>query len=199
MTMPVGTTMKRTELVLKEMVSVVQSEIQGYENIVLSVGSSRGRGGSYTGSLEITLPETDKQIDGPAAIQNKLRPYLNQFPEATFAFSAGRRMRSSSPVDIAIRSNDLDLASATALEIRDLLKTSLPQVEDPVSSMEDGGPEYRIVLDSDRAAALGISTSRVISTISDLIEGDSPTSYWKNGEELDIVVQLRGERQNNSD
>ncbi len=193
LTMPVGTAMRRTELVLKEMVKIVESEIRGYENIVLSVGSSRGSGGSYTGSLEITLPDTDSQIDNPAAIQSKLRPYLNQFPEASFAFSAGRRMSSSSPVDIEISSNDLDLASASALEIRDLLKKNLSQLEDPESSMEDGGPEYRIALNSDRAAALGISTSRVISTISNLVDGETPTSYWKNGEELDIVVQLRKE------
>ena len=191
LTMPVGTTMERTELVLEEMVRIVEAEVKGYENIILSVGEDRGSGGSYTGSLEITLPSTDKQIDGPAAIQSKLRPHLSEFPEASFAFSSGRRMSSSSPVDIEIHSNDLDLASESALQIRDLLKNNLPQIEDPESSMEDGAPEYRIVLDSDRAAALGIDSSDVISTISDLIDGDTPTSYWKNGEELDIVVQLR--------
>lgn len=190
LTMPMGTTMERTELMLQEMRKIIESEIQGYENLILSVGASRGEGGSYTGSLEITLPDMDKQIDNPATIQNKLRPYLDQFPEAAFSFSAGRRMSSTSPVDIEVHSDDLDLASENALIIRDLLKENIAEVEDPVSSMENGGPEYRIVINSDRAAALGINTSTVISTISDLVDGNKATTYWKDGNELNVVVQL---------
>jgi len=190
LTMPVGTSLERTELFLQEMRKIVESEIKGYENLILTVGSSHGSGGTYTGSLEITLPNTQNQIDNPTDIKNKLSKYLNQFPEATFSFSSGRRMQSSSPVDVEIHSDDLDLASQTALEIRDLLKENISQVVNPVSSMEDGGPEYRIHLDTERASALGITTSQVATTIQNLIDGDTPTTFWIDGEELDVVVAL---------
>ncbi|MDA3955400.1 efflux RND transporter permease subunit [Oceanispirochaeta sp.] len=191
LTMPVGTSLERTELFIQEMRQIVENEVKGYENLILNIGSSGGGGGNtYTGSIEITLPPVGKQIDTPTDIQRKIRPFLNQYPEATFAFSAGRWMRTSSAVDIEIFSNDLDLASRTALEIRDLLKENLPQVEDPVSSMEDGGPEFRILIDTDRASALGLNSSTVASTIKTLVDGQTATTYWKDGNELDVLVQL---------
>jgi HAE1 family hydrophobic/amphiphilic exporter-1 len=194
LTMPVGTSLERTELFIQEMRQIVENEVKGYENLILNIGSSGGGGGNtYTGSIEITLPPVGKQIDTPADIQRKIRPFLNQYPEATFAFSAGRWMRTSSAVDIEIFSNDLDLASRTALEIRDLLKENLPQVEDPVSSMEDGGPEFRILIDTDRASALGLNSSTVASTIKTLVDGQTATTYWKDGNELDVLVQLNPE------
>jgi HAE1 family hydrophobic/amphiphilic exporter-1 len=193
LTMPVGTSLERTELFIQEMRQIVEDEVEGYENLILNIGSSRNGGNSYTGSIEITLPPVGQQIDTPSDIQNKIRPYLNQFPEATFAFSAGRWMQTSSAVDIEIYSNDLDLASRTALEIRDLLKENIPQVEDPISSMEDGGPEYRILIDTDRASALGLDSSTVASTIKNLVDGQTPTTYWKSGTEMDVLVQLNSE------
>lgn len=190
LTMPMGTTLERTEIFIQEMRKIVEEEVEGYENLILNIGSGSS---TNTGRIEINLPELGSQIDTPSDIQNKLRPYLNQFPEATFSFSSGRRMRSSSTVDIEIYSNDLDLASETALEIRDLLKENLPQVEDPVSSMEDGGPEYRIRINTDRASALGLSSSTIASTIRNLVDGKTATTYWKDGTELDIHVQLNEE------
>jgi len=186
LTMPQGTTMERTEVFLQEMRKNVEKEVTGYKNIILNV--SQG-----SGSIQINLPPPAEQTQTPSDIQKKLRPYLNQYPEATFTFSAGRWMRSSSPVDIEIYSDDLALAGKTALEIRDLLKENIPEVEDPVSSLEKGGPEYRIVIDPDRASALGLSSSTVASTIKDLVNGKTATTYWKNGNELDVVVKLRKE------
>jgi len=186
LTMPEGTTMERTELFLQEMRKNVEKEVKGYTNIIMNVNQG-------SGSIEINLPPPAKQTDKPADIQNKLRPYLNQYPEATFAFSAGRWMRSSSPVDIEIYSDDLALADRTAIQIRDLLKENIPEVEDPVSSMEKGGPEYRIVIDPDRASALGLSSSGVASTIRELVNGRTATTYWKNGNELDVLVRLKEE------
>ncbi|MDC7232899.1 MAG: efflux RND transporter permease subunit, partial [Spirochaetales bacterium] len=194
LTMPVGTTLERTELFIQEMRQIVEDEVEGYENLILSIGSGgRGSSNSYTGSIEINLPPLDQQIDSPSVIQAKLRPYLNQFPDAQFSFSAGRRMSSSSPVAIEIFSNDLDLASDTALVIRDLLRDNIPEVEDPASSMEDGGPEYRIVIDTDRAASFGLSSTTVSATIKNLIDGNTATTFWKDGNELDVLVQLNEE------
>ncbi len=192
LTMPVGTTLDRTELFLMEMRKIVEEEVEGYTNIIVNVGSS-GFGSSATneGRIQINLPPPGEQTDSPTDIQNKIRPYLNEYPEATFAFSAGRRMSSSSPIDIEIYSNDLDLASQSAIEIRDLLRANFPQIKDPESSMEDGAPEYKINIDTDRASAMGLTSSGIASTIKDLLDGRTATTYWLEGTELDVKVRLR--------
>lgn len=192
LTMPVGTTLERTRSVLFDMQRIVEEEIDGIENLVLNAGSNR-RGTTYTGSIEIMLPQPEDQIDNPAAIKTKLKPYLNQFPDAVFAFSAGRRMGSSNPVDIEIFSDDLDLAAETALKIRDLLLQQFQAVEDPVSSMENGAPQYRLVIDHERAAALGLSVSDIAGTVYTMLSGRTATTYFYEGEELDVHVELADE------
>jgi HAE1 family hydrophobic/amphiphilic exporter-1 len=193
LTMPVGTALERTESVLKELARFAESEIEGYEDIILSAGAVKGDGGSYTGLLEITLPDADSQIDDPAEIQSKLRPWLKRYPEASFSFSSGRSMSSASPVDIEIRSDDLELAGRCAVEIRNLLKKDLPLVVDPESSLENGAPEYRIVIDNDRAAAMGLSPGRIASELDGLVDGLTPISYWSGGDELDVILRLTEE------
>ncbi|MBI9105330.1 MAG: efflux RND transporter permease subunit [Spirochaetales bacterium] len=189
LTMPIGTTLERTQSVLFDMQRIIEEEVDGIENLVLQAGSN-WNSTSYSGSIEMLLPQPAKQIDNPAAIKNKLKPYLNQFPDAVFAFSAGRRMGSSSPVDILIYSDDLDLASETALKVRDLLLEQFPKVEDPVSSMENGAPQYRVVIDHERAAALGLSVSDIAGTIYTMLKGRTATTYFYRGEELDVHVEL---------
>jgi HAE1 family hydrophobic/amphiphilic exporter-1 len=189
LTMPVGTTLDRTQSVLLDMQRIIDEEIDGIDNLVLTAGSNRN-GISYTGSIEMMLPQPEDQIDNPASIKNKLRPYLNQFPDAVFAFSAGRRMGSGNPIDILIYSNDLDLASDTALTVRDLLLEQFPMVEDPLSSMENGAPQYRLVIDHERAASLGLSVSDIAGTIYTMLSGRNATTYFYEGEELNVHVEL---------
>ena len=192
LTMPIGTSLDTTENVIMAMKDIIESEVEGYKNLIVTAGSGGwGSRSSYRGTIEITLPDLEDQIDDPAAIKSKLRPYLDEFPDATFEFSSGRRFGGSSdPVDIEIISSDLTLAGETAAEIRDLL-FELPQVVDPVSSLESGAPEYRIVINKDRAAVMGLTVTSVASAINNLVDGVTPVTYWQDGEELDVVVQLK--------
>lgn len=193
MTMPVGTSLDRTETTLISMKSIIENEIEGYKNMILSVGSSGRRSGSktYTGSIEITLPEIENQIESPDEIKNKLRPHLTQFPGAQFGFSAGRGFNSGSAVDIILASENMDTISLLSRNIRDLLANNMAQVVDPISSLEGGAPEYKIEIDEDRASSLGLSVSDVASAISAYIEGLTPTSMWYEGDELDVILRLQ--------
>ncbi|WP_020612100.1 efflux RND transporter permease subunit [Sediminispirochaeta bajacaliforniensis] len=189
LTMPVGTALDSTEAVLMEMRKTIEKEIKGYENIIITVESGEG-------SIEIMLPDLEDQIDNPTTIKKKLRPYLNEIPNASFKFPSGRGFGGTSdPVDIEVISSDLTLAGETASKIRDLIR-DLPQIVDPLSSLENGAPEYRIVIDKDRAAALGLTVSDVASAVSDLVDGDAPVTYWLNGDELDVLVRLKEEDRN---
>lgn len=193
LTMPVGTSLERTEQSLISMKNVIEDEVQGYEYILLSVGSEGGRSGdkTYVGSIEIILPQLEDQTDSPTAIIAKLRPYLNQFAGAQFEFSAGRGFRQGSEVDIILYGNDMDSLTDFSFAIRDLLDEQMPQVEDPLSSLDGGVPEYQIDIDKDRASSLGISVSDVATAVSAYVEGLTPTTMWYGDEELDLQVRLR--------
>ena len=194
LTMPVGTALDHTEAVLLDMKEIIETEIKGYKNLIVTAGSGGfGSTSTYKGSIEITLPDLENQIDDPTIIKKKLKPFLTEFPNATFEFSSGRRFGGTSdPVDIEIISSDLTLAGNAAAEIRDLI-LNIPQVVEPVSSLENGAPEYQIVIDKDRAASLGLTMTEVATAVNYYVDGITPVTYWYNGEELNVTLQLKEE------
>lgn len=190
--MPVGTTLDRTEEVLLQMKGIVEDEIEGYENIIVTVGGGR-QGGTSGGSIEITLPQPEDQTMTAMEVQNAIRPYVTAFPDAEFTFSAGRGFGTGSAIDVTVASDNLDLAYETAEEIREVIQAQVPTAEDVETDLDDGVPEYRIVVDKDRAAMYGLTVRTVASTIDELVDGSTPTSYWDEATELDVIVQLAEE------
>ncbi len=191
LTMPVGTSLARTEEVIFAMAELVEENVDGYEKLTASTGG-RG-GGTNTGSIRIVLPQPEEQIQSPAEIQTELRKFINLFPDAEFTFSAGRGFGAGAAIDVIVQSDNLDLASETAAEIKELIKANVPGAEDPVTDLDDGVPEYRVVIDKDRAAAYGLTVSGIALAIDTLVDGSTPTTYWEGGTELDVIVQLAEE------
>jgi len=194
-TMPVGTRLGVTDAVVNQLEEIAKSEIKGYENIIVNVGGKSffGLGGvsTNTATLTVTLPEYKKRIDKAATIKTKLRKHFNDFPSATFAFVAQQGMGgSSTPIDIQIKTDDLELGRKTALTIRDLLKAHVPEVTEPVADTKDGQPQIEVAIDRDRAQALGINLSAVGQEIRASIDGLTSGRITRNGRDTDIVVIL---------
>ena len=193
-TLPVGSTLEATEEVLSRISRIVEEEVEGYEHISMSVGGRRGpsSSGSHQGTVRITLPSLEDQIMSPKEIQNIIRKHLDSFPDAEVTLSSGRGF-GGSPIDIVVYSDSIDLAEQTAADIRDLIRDNIPQAVDPVTDLDDGTPEYRLVIDRDRAATYGLTVSAIASTINSLVDGSTPTTIWDNATELDVVMRLSGE------
>ncbi len=186
-TMPVGTSIERTEEVVLRMKKVVEEQVAGYERLIVEVG------GSSSGSIQIMLPQPEEQIRKPSEIQSDLRPFITLFPDAEITFSSGRGFGGGSPVDVIVFADDLETAYETAATIRDLIAARVPQAVNPSTDLDEGVPEYRIVIDKERASIYGLTTSSIASTINTLIDGSTPTTYWESGTELDVTVRLAEE------
>ncbi len=192
LSMPEGTTSSVTQSNLFAMVEIVEREVREYEDIIVRVWGS-------SGSIEISLPDPEFQTQSTAEIMTALRSYLTEFPSAIFTFTAGRRFGSRSAVDVSVLSQDVDLSEQVADEIVEILRT-VPDVLDPVSSLEAGGPELQISVDRDRAAALGISLTTLGGEVQALLNGVTATTFRLKGEEMDIKLVLdEGDRSNLTD
>ena len=88
-TLPEGTTLSMTESVLRELEAHARDDINGYQDIIVTVGGGGmfGNGGTNSGSLQISLPDADQQIDDMVTVQEKLRLYFDLYPAASFSFS----------------------------------------------------------------------------------------------------------------
>jgi len=195
-TLPTGTTFEETKKVILGMEKYVYEEVQGYKNITTSIGSGGGgwrSGGTNSGSIQITLPETEKRIDSVQDIQNKLRAHFNEFPGVNMSFRAGwRGQMFGSDIDIVLRTEDLDAALDVADQICEVIKAN-GECGEPSISMTRGLPQVELQVDRTLAYQFGVDINTVATAINAAINGSSAGVYRKDGKDYSIVVSYRPE------
>jgi hydrophobic/amphiphilic exporter-1 (mainly G- bacteria), HAE1 family len=96
------------------------------------------------------------------------------------------------PLQVAIRGEDIPTLKRYAGELkRELYKVR--GIVDVEAAMEQDLPEYRLSVDRERAAATGLGTSAVASTLGVLIGGQAVSTYEdETGEAVDVRMRLPG-------
>ena len=94
------------------------------------------------------------------------------------------------PLQIGIRGDDIPTLKRYAGEIKRELYT-VPGIVDLEASMEQDLPEYRLLVDRQRAAATGLDTNAVVSTVGVLVGGEAVSTYEdETGEAVDVRLRL---------
>ena len=190
-TLPVGTTLTQTQEIVGQMQSILEKEVQGYKTIITSIGGGRN-GSSYSGSVQVNLPESDKQIDNDEAVKNKMRAHFGEFTDVKFSFGRGMSQMSGADLDVVIRSASLDAAMDVAKKVSQVME-GISDIGEPSIDTTEGLPQVEIEIDRERAYNFGVNVNTVANEINASIEGKSATVYRKDGEEYTVYVMLRPE------
>jgi len=200
-TCPMGTPVDETRATLQRLEAYAKENLpkNAYINLRINAGSAGGIAGrlggsnSNTGSLRIAVPKNYK--DRPMTndqIKAVMRPYFNNFPGTTITFnSSSGSMGLTSPVDIVVRSDDLVKGKSIADRIANLLRTNVPDVTEPLVSLNDGLPEVELVIDREKMYSLGLDTYTVGNEIQAAVNGVVATEYQENGENYDVLLIYR--------
>ena len=192
-TMAVGTPLEETREVVFAFEDIVKNELKGYEIITTTIGKGGRTSASNRGSIQITLPESDKQIDSALDMQKKLRAHFEDYPGVTFYFNAGMRgQMMGSDIDIAIRSDDMD----ASLQVADWLSQAIDSIQDTGEasiSMDRGLPQVELVIDRERAYAFGVDVTTVAKEINYAINGTTACVYRNGGKDYNVVVLYQAE------
>jgi HAE1 family hydrophobic/amphiphilic exporter-1 len=193
-TLPMGTPLAETEAVLRRLEEIVKTEINGYENLVLSAGGGGMfgmGGGTNSGSLRINLPKYEYRVETAEEIKEKLRQHFNSFPGVSFSFSSGMNMMGGgSAVDIVIRIDDLVKGKGLADTIADMLKARLDDVTEPQVDLQDGLPQIEVLLDREKMYSLGLNAFTIGNEIKAAVDGVTATRYKSTGKDYDVVLIL---------
>jgi HAE1 family hydrophobic/amphiphilic exporter-1 len=194
-TLPLGTALAETEATLWTLQSIVEREVDGYEQIILSAGGGgmMGMGGSNSnqGSLRISLLPFDQRIDRADDIKEKMRKHYTEFPGVEFGFSAGNMMMmGGGAIDVVIRTDDLVKGKAIAERIAELIRTRLDSATEPTVDLTDGLPQIEIALDRDRIYDQGLNTVTIGNEIKAAVDGITATRYKEGGNDYDVVLIL---------
>ncbi len=196
--LPVGTRLEVTKDTVFQLEEAVRRELDGlYENLIVRAGGRAlfglGAVRTNTGRITITLPPAGIRKITSREVQNRLRPYFNDYPSAVFSFTQGGGGGpgfGASPIDIVIKALDLDTLATTGLQILDLVKEKVPEVTEPKLNLLQGLPQLDVTVRRDRLSDLGLNAFSVGQEVRASIDGVTASRYRVAGREKDIVVIL---------
>lgn len=187
--LPIGTQLSETKAVLNQLEDIITHEVNGYKTIISTAGSGTS---SYSGSIQIQLPDSDEQIDDDVTIQNKLRAHFGDFPaDVRLSFRQGTaRQMAGSDIELKVRSDSLDLALQVANQLESVMD-DMTDIGEVTIDTEEGLPSVVIDIDRQRAYAFGVDVTTVAREINYAIDGVTATTYRKDGKEYDVKVMYQ--------
>ena len=124
----------------------------------------------------VLAAEARKRIAGIAGIIPSVEMQSDEFAEK--------------PVMVSIRGEEIPLLKKYAAELKRSV-LAIRGVEDVEVTLELDLPEYRLVVERERAADAGLSTPAIARTVGALVGGQAVTTYEdEEGEAVDVRVRL---------
>lgn len=183
---------------LRSMYSVSGQTDKG---VLTTVGFKEGTNTSTIGA-KLVLPEKRKR--SASQIAKIIRQKIAQIPEVEKVRVVGGSilldalLGNSKPIEVKITGNNLDDMELTAAKVDKKLR-QLPFLVNLGSSVDKGKPEIRVIVDKDKANALGVNPAIIGLTLRQSIFGVDASEYKDRGDSYNITVRYAPEFRNNID
>lgn len=194
-----GQRVEVTKEVALKIDSIIRAEIPEITIINLSYGSEEEA--SFASMMNSTgnnilnmrlrtvdIKDRDRSV---FVIADQVRGILKRFPDIlqyTVSTSSGGSMGGNS-VDIEIMGHDFNTTTRLAQDIA-VKARQIPGAEDIKISRDDDKSELQILLDQDKLARHGLTTSEVGQYVRNRVYGFRNSKFKEDGEEYDIIVRL---------
>lgn len=195
--LPVGTRLERT----MQVTDAIEAELlkqPEVEKTFSVAGQSVRIGENKSNSAKITVDIKPDYISQIEPVMAKIRTFCQKFPGLKakvkqIDVTAGMQTQ---PINVHINGDNLEvlkiLGDSALARIR-----KIPGVVNISSSLQEGVPEYRLIVDRLKAADLGISYSEIASVLRSAVLGSPISRFSAFGEEYDIVLRLTEEARGN--
>ena len=206
--LPVATAVEKTQMVVSQVENIIFEEVPEIKTLSTRAGSGGGMGGGrfsgpHVGMVQAMLVDQSERNRSSETIARTLRDQFRNIP-GTFisVYTGGLVSRvmtfgSDDPIDVEILGFDLNMGTLLAKKVEEILR-GVQGVTDIQVGREEGLPEYQVRIRQDRAASMGLTTSRVADVVKTAIEGDESSVYVNpiTGREHKVRVRLSEEDRN---
>ncbi len=151
-----------------------------------------GAGGGEPHRSQITVDFFDKEDRQQSSYKTlqEIRQRVEGIPGAQIDVSRPQEgPPTGKTVEIQIKGNDFTILSALADSIKHQIQ-SIPGLSELRDNYEPGKPELQIRVDREKAALIGLNTSRIASTIRTAVNGTEASEYRVGQDEYDITVRF---------
>ncbi|NPV26651.1 MAG: efflux RND transporter permease subunit [Firmicutes bacterium] len=196
--MPKGTVLAETNKVAEQIEGILKS-VPEVKTVFVSVGPdgsqmiSTGASQPDIARLQVMLTKKSERKRTDIAVADDIRQKVALIPGAEIKVSAvdpkTAGMPSSTPINIAIKGDDLDVLKDLAEQIAAIAR-QVEGTREIKTSLSEGQPEVQVIVNRQKASLYGITAAQVANTVQTAIEGQVATRYRSGGDEIDIRVRL---------
>jgi HAE1 family hydrophobic/amphiphilic exporter-1 len=156
--------------------------------------SAVGAGDSGTvrsGMVYVKLKERSERKRNQDQVQRDVRSRLQQVPGISISIEDPGKVGSSiKPLTVNVRGGDIALLKKYTAQLKQEMHR-IPGIVDIEATLEHDIPEYRIMVDREKAINAGITTGRIVSTVGALVGGEAVSTYEdEDGDAVDVRVRL---------
>lgn len=151
------------------------------------------------GSAFLRMPPWSERNTHAREVAREMVPQLGSIP-GVLAFpvvppSLGQGFRDR-PVSFVVVSSEPyeEINQVVQAIVADMQKN--PGFQAPDTDLRLNRPELRVAVDRDKAADAGVQVETVGRTLETMLGGRNVTRFKRDGEQYDVVVQVRGEERN---
>ena len=177
-----------TEGRLRAVIAAVR-DLPEVESTYATVGAGDG-GTVRDGAVYVNLVDKGARKRSQIEVERDVRERLAAIPGIKPSLTGVEMMNQKKPLQIGLRGEDLGMLKEYASRLKDELY-GLPGFVDIESSLDTDTPEYRLVVDRDRAADVGLNSSDITKSVSALVGGEAVTTYEEeDGDAVPVRVRL---------
>jgi multidrug efflux pump subunit AcrB/outer membrane protein TolC len=201
-TMPTGTALERTDMVVRQFEEVLISRLGDGEvqAIRASVGTAAGGTGSTTNSnvAQIVVDLTEVDEGRARSIETIIDDVRSQTwmitgPDSVLFRRAVNGPPTSAPISFRFSANSLEQLTSVSRDIQNYLRT-IPGVSNIEDDLSPGSPELQVRINSERASALGVTTSTLGNFLRARFDGLRIGTFFENNEEIGIILRFGDNR-----
>ena len=192
-TMPVGTPLERSVVVMEELDAEVR-RLDGVAGTALTVGVedetlTRRVEGPNTARLSVRLDDVAREPELEEAAVARVRSLLLDHP-AVLSVEVQRPtpFALDAPVAVEVRGNDLELLAEVGYRVRDRLE-GLAGLADVAINLRPGHPEALVAFDRDKTAEYGLDLATISNLVRDNLLGTVSTRFSQGDDRIDVRVQ----------
>ena len=176
------------------------------EYFMINVGGGYGPGGgsSSNANINMFLKPGDERTRTVAQIMNSLRPKVSNFPGfRTFmrippAISIGAR-GSAASYELTIMSSDTEALDREARRLEAAVARQTDIVADVNTDLEARSPRINLILDRDRAAALGLDITSIESALYSAYGPRMSSIIYGNSAQYQVLLEIQQKYQEFTD
>ncbi|MEZ5403612.1 MAG: efflux RND transporter permease subunit [Bryobacteraceae bacterium] len=187
--MPPGTSIEGTEKVMAQ-VEAELKQMAGVRNLLTTIGADIRRQVDR-GSVIVELVQPHERKQSQDDLMTESRDRLAKIRNATIGVQLPSLIQGADNRELMffIQGPDLEQLDKYARAFKEKLAT-VPGLVDFDTNYEPGKPEYRVVINRDKAADLNVSVASVATAVRTLVAGDQQATTYREGDDR-YDVQLR--------